>query len=322
MGAAGQGGDAGDPPFAGDLLSAWGRRKVAVVGLGLVGGSWAGAVRPLVGVVLGCDVLTNARRGACERGLVEAAWAAPGRWLRECDLVVLAVPPGAMAGVAGRCLPHMKQGAILTDVCSVKGTVVEELVPMLQEHEVVYVPGHPLAGKERSGLDAACPDLFRGAPYVLCEPLPGGERGERAWQELAILVEGMGVHPLRVGVRDHDRLVAAVSHLPYLVAVALARTLGAMEAAGVPATALASTGFRDTTRVALSPPGLWAEILVRNPSLAEVAGLFLEDLSLVLEVIHRRREQLPSLLAEGERVRRLVHPGHRTPASSGGGDGR
>jgi len=273
-----------------------------VVGLGLMGGSWAGAARPLVGTLHGCDRAPEARAGALARGLVDAAWEAPGPWLGHCDLVVLAVPPGVAGEMARSCLDYMKAGSILTDVCSVKEAVVAEVAPLLEGRGVSYVPGHPLAGKERSGLDAACPDLFRGAPYVLCDPLPSG-RAEPAWQELAVLVRAMGARPVRVGPDDHDRLVAASSHLPYLVAVAMTRVVGAVQAGGVPATALVSSGFRDTTRVALSPPDLWADILVRNPALGEVARMVLAELQMILGVVREEPGELARLLEEGRAVR-------------------
>lgn len=285
-----------DPPFA------WKGRAVAVIGLGLIGGSWAAAVRDLVGSVHGCDPVPEARAGARARGLVDAAWGEPGPWLAECGLVILAVPPGVAGRVAAACLKWMKPGSILSDVCSIKARVVAEVAPLLAGTGVSYVPGHPLAGRERSGLEAARADLFQGAIYVLCDPLPEGE-GEQAWDQVAGLVRAMGARPLRLDAVRHDRLVAASSHLPYLVAVALARVAAAVDAGGIPATALASSGFRDTTRVALSPAPLWADILGGNPFLEEVGGMLLDQLRVLLEATREGREALVPLLEEGRAVR-------------------
>ncbi|MEW6399709.1 MAG: prephenate dehydrogenase [Bacillota bacterium] len=292
-----------------DPFFGWKERAVAVIGLGLMGGSWAAAARTLVGGLQGCDPLPEARAGALARGLVDAAWEKPGPWLGECSLVVMAVPPGVAGGVAADCLRWMKPGSILSDLCSVKKVVVEEVGPLLGGTGVSYVPGHPLAGRETSGLDAARADLFRGAACVLCDPLPAGE-GEGAWGQVAELVRAMGARPLRLGAAEHDRLVAASSHLPYLVAVALARLAGALDAGGVPATALVSSGFRDTTRVALSPPRLWAEILAGNPWLGEVAGMLLAELKTLLEATRQGGDGLVRLLEEGRAVRELIgrHP--------------
>lgn len=285
----------------------WGERRVAVVGLGLMGGSWAGAVKPFVAGVEGSDVREEARRGALDRGLVEAAWDGPGPWLRACELVVLAVPPPEVGPVARACLPYLGPGSLLTDVCSVKGSVVREVSAGWDgDTPVTYIPGHPLAGKERGGIEAADPGLFAGAPYVLGDPWPGGPEGERTFAALTALISAMGARVYRLSPRDHDLLVAACSHLPYLVAVALARLVGRVEAGGVVASRLVASGFRDTTRVALSPPDLWAEILSRNDQLRPVAELLLRQLRELLEAAKGDPASLERFLREGQRERQLL----------------
>jgi prephenate dehydrogenase len=222
----------------------------------------------------------------------------------------------------------MKPGSILSDVCSIKGRVVGEVAPHLPGTGVSYVPGHPLAGREKAGLEAARADLFRGATYVLCDPLPE-EEGEQAWQEVAELVRAMGARPLRLDAARHDRLVAASSHLPYLAAVALARVAAVVDAGGVPATALASSGFRDTTRVALSPPALWADILEGNPFVHEVGAMLLEELRTLLEATRCGGGAVTPLLEGGRAVRERLDqsapegvgsspvPGVRAPGKEG-----
>jgi len=286
----------------------WRQTQVAVIGLGLMGGSWAGAVRPLVGRVIGYDVARAAADEARRRGLVDEIVDELGPWLGECRLVVMAVPPLAMGETARRCVCHMHPGSMLTDLASVKEMVVEEVGAVLQASPgVCYVPGHPLTGREKSGTQAAEPGLFRGAPYVLCEPQPAGAPGERARTALAGLLTAMGARVRFLSAREHDFLVAATSHLPYVVAVALCRLAASLREGHVGALELAASGFRDTTRVALSPPELWAEILASNRRLPEAGRLLGREIEALLGAAYTAAtgdgERLSGLLGEGRAVR-------------------
>ncbi len=244
---------------------------VGVVGLGLIGGSIARALKARAGVrrVIGMDrkpeVLTAALAdGAIDHGqplLPPAARADADAFavLAACDLVFLCTPVETLATLAARVTAHC--AGILTDIGSVKQPVLQAL-----GHLPRFVGGHPMAGSERTGYACSAVDLLEGATYVLCLPAddapalrPARERDAAA---LAGLVARMGALPLRMTAAEHDHAVATISHLPHAVASALT-VLAAEQDAGSLAT-LAAGGFKDITRIASAPPGLWTGICLQS----------------------------------------------------------
>lgn len=225
-------------------------RTVTVIGLGLIGGSLLRALAADPGRTLhGYDADPATR---------DAARAQAGGWrihdtldaaVRDADLVVLAVPPHATPGVLARLAGHP---GLVTDVASVKSPVVDAA----RRHPVRFVAGHPMAGTERAGFAASDPALFTGRAWVLC--LEADTR-LADWLALAELVLGLGARVVPTSAADHDAAVARISHLPHLVASALA----AVAADPLPRT-LAAGSFADGTRVAASPPALWADICATN----------------------------------------------------------
>ncbi len=229
--------------------------RVAVLGLGLLGGSvaWAararGVARQVAGATRRRDVLDAALRcGAVDTaGSYEAA-------VRGADLVVLATPVSAMAELAGRIAPQLAAGCLVTDVGSVKGVLAETL-PGLLPRGIAYVGAHPMAGSHLTGFEHARADLFEGAPCIVT-----GAAGE-ATARVSDFWSALGA---RVVLRDaaaHDDEVAWMSHVPHLLAFAFARALAA---APPSAAELAGPGFRDFTRIARGDPELWADILTAN----------------------------------------------------------
>jgi len=254
-------------------------QRLAVLGLGLLGGSVALAARRrgLAGRVAGGARRAEVRALALERGAVDEAGdfeaAAAG-----ADLVVLATPVFAMPDVVRRIAPVLAPGAIVTDVGSVKRMLVETL-PGLLASGSAYVGSHPMAGSHRSGIEHAREDLFEGAACVVTEaPEPAiRERVCAFWRALGA----------RVVLRDaasHDADVAWMSHLPHALAFAFA---AALASAPERAFEVAGAGFRDFTRIARSEPELWAEILAANrKALAaplQVAGRALAELGQAIE---------------------------------------
>ncbi len=232
--------------------------RCAVLGTGLIGGSlaWALTQRVDACTVVGFDrprVLDQ----ATERGIIHAKAASMGRAVKEADLVVLAFPPAKIVAALEQIAPHLMDGAIVTDVASVKQAVVDQANDVLPEH-VTFVGGHPMAGAETAGIEGADPILFENAAYVLT---PTDATPPQAVNRLRALIDTVGGTALELSPEAHDRVVAQISHLPQLLAVALMQHAAESDE---DALALAAGGFRDLTRIASSPFGLWKEILVGN----------------------------------------------------------
>jgi cyclohexadieny/prephenate dehydrogenase len=230
--------------------------RVAVLGLGLLGGSVALAVkaRGVAGRVAGATRSPDALAAALQRGAIDEA-GSYAEAARDADLVVLATPVFAMAEVVQRIAPVLPAGSIVTDVGSVKAVLCETL-PGLLPRGVSYVGAHPMAGSHLRGLEHADADLFEGAACIVTTSADAaaGERTSEFWRAL-------GAHVVHRDPAQHDAEVAWMSHVPHVLAFAFA---GALEAAPSGAQAVAGAGFRDFTRIAQSDPELWGDILTAN----------------------------------------------------------
>jgi prephenate dehydrogenase len=255
--------------------------RIAVVGLGLLGGSVALAARERG---LARSVVAAGRRpapleAARRRGVVDAVLPL-GEVARGADLLLLATPVGVMAQALRGAAPALATGALVTDVGSVKGRLAETL-PGLLPAGVAYVGSHPMAGSHLHGVEHARADLFAGAACVLT---PTPESDSAAVAKLRAFWSGLGA---RVVLRDparHDAEVAWVSHVPHVLAFAFAR---ALEAAPAAAAALRGAGFRDFTRIARSDAEIWSEILAHN---AKALGAPLERVAARLSELARAVE--------------------------------
>ena len=248
-------------------------QHIAIIGVGLIGGSLGIAWkkrRPNVRIV-GFDnpsvLMTAVERGAIDRGASSAADA-----VREADVVVLAAPLRAIVATLDDIAPHLKPGAVVTDVGSVKRPVVNHALDVLPEH-VQFVGGHPMAGSERRGVEHADALLFENATYVLCPP-----SGRRPLQEeqpaFVDLIRSTGARLLMLDADRHDAIAATVSHLPQFLAVALMSYAADRNASDDAFLQLAAGGFRDMTRIASSPFDVWRDIFIANggPILDALAG--------------------------------------------------
>lgn len=243
-------------------------RTVVVVGIGLIGGSLAAAMRRrrLAEIVLGVDTHDETRDWAIENGIVDdalsprdafrAGWFGPDGG----DLVVLATPALGTVDWLAR-LGEVGYAGVVTDVASTKAAVVEAAIRYLGP-EAVFVGGHPMAGSERSGVKAADPDLFEGAYYVLT---PVGSTDVDAYRRINQLVTSLGARVVPVDARKHDEAVAVISHVPHVTAAALINVAAARSAAaGEDVLRLAAGGFKDMTRIAAGSPDLWTGICLDN----------------------------------------------------------
>jgi prephenate dehydrogenase len=234
--------------------------KLAIVGTGLIGGSFAqalkqaGAVREVLGVGRNPARLTVAR----ELGLIDRAvdWNEAG----QADCILLALPVGETEAVLRQLAPHLKAGAIVTDAGSTKVNVVAAARAALGARFADFVPGHPIAGSEQSGPGAARADLYQGRKVVLT---PQADTRAAALATVKALWEAAGAQVETLDAALHDRVFAAVSHLPHLAAFALVDEL-AQRADGETFFRFAASGFRDFTRIAGSSPEMWRDIALAN----------------------------------------------------------
>jgi len=236
--------------------------KLVIVGVGLIGGSFAlalkgaGAVGRVIGVGRGAR---NIRR-ALDLGIIDAAGAADAETLKDADLVLLAVPAGQMRAVMRSIAPLLGPKTVVTDAGSTKQDVVGFARRELKAALSRFVPGHPIAGTEKSGADAAFAGLYRGRRVVLT-PLAENEPGALALVRAAWERCGASVSELRP--REHDTVLAAVSHLPHVLAYALVDQVARHKNAKQ-LFSYAAGGFRDFTRIAASHPEMWRDICLAN----------------------------------------------------------
>ncbi len=258
-------------------------RHLAVLGPGLLGGSVALAAR------------------ACGVADKVSLWARRSEVLPElrssnvadivsndicdvvsnADLVVIATPVGALKSVMDMALPYLTGDTVITDVCSVKGVVVstaDEVIASAARNDIAFVGAHPMAGSELTGFSNARADLFSGAA---CAITPGSTTTACAEKRVRKFWGDLGCNLIGLEPKDHDALVARISHLPHLCASALVQTAMAGETR---AGELAGAGFRDSTRIALGAPEMWTEILGENrEAVSEALSGHIKDLGQVLE---------------------------------------
>ncbi|MEM6618024.1 MAG: prephenate/arogenate dehydrogenase family protein [Pseudomonadota bacterium] len=252
--------------------------RIALIGLGLIAGSLGLAIKrhDLVGHITGTALSGASRATALARGFVDSVHEDPAEAVADADLVVLCVPVGAMEDVARRIGPALKPGATVTDVGSVKRSVVDAVAPHLPEG-VWFVPGHPVAGTEHSGPDSGFAELFENR-WCLLTPVPGTPQEEV--DRLRNLWESVGANVSEMEPDHHDRVLAVTSHVPHLIAytmVGVADDLRRVTSQEV--INFSAAGFRDFTRIAASDPTMWRDVFLANKQgTLEILGRFTEEL--------------------------------------------
>ena len=235
--------------------------RVAIAGVGLIGGSFGLALRAAghAGELVGLGRDAARLEAALECGAIDRAETDAAAALAGADVVLLAVPMGAMAELLAALAPHLEPGAIVTDAGSVKGSFVRDAQRVLGSLARV-VPGHPIAGTERSGVDAAFAELYQGRRVILT---PTEETQAAAIDTVERLWSRTGANVERLPVEAHDRLLAATSHLPHMLAFGLVDALARGEDSAA-VFRYAAGGFRDFTRIASSDPVMWRDICLAN----------------------------------------------------------
>ena len=260
--------------------------RLTIIGIGLIGGSLARAARRagICGEIVGCGRSEANLQRALALGVIDRAEKDPARAVAGSDLVVVAVPLGAMEAVLSAIAPALADETVVTDVGSAKAAVAEAARRALGAHLSNFIPGHPIAGTERSGVEASFAELFDGRRVILT-PLP--ESDAAAVARVRALWQAVGAEVTEMDIAHHDSVLAATSHLPHLLAYALVDTLASLDdkeeifryAAG---------GFRDFTRIASSDPVMWRDICLANrDAIIAMLERYSADLQVLTEAVRR-----------------------------------
>lgn len=261
--------------------------NVALLGTGLIGGSIGLALRRIEGLgrIRAFDADPEVARRAVARGAADEVAVSPGSAVAEADLVFVATPVGSIPGVVGAARERLRPGTIVTDVGSTKARVVREVESMVASRGASFIGGHPMAGTEEDGIEAARPGLFEGVWWILT-PTEGVE--PEAFRRLHAVLGAMGARVMAIDPERHDELVAIISHLPHLTATALMNLASRWGESHAGLLALAAGGFRDMTRVAASNPGIWLDICRENHrAIAGILEEFIADLQDVRSLVMR-----------------------------------
>ena len=290
--------------------------RVALIGLGLIASSMAHAMKQfgLVGEIVGYAKTEDTRRVALEIGICDRVFGTAAEAVQGADLVVLAVPVGAMAEIAAEIGPHLAQGACVTDVGSVKQAVIAAVGPHIPEG-VAFVPAHPLAGTEHSGPRSGFATLFQNRWCLLT---PTEQSTPEAIQRLRRLWEAMGSNVDEMDAPHHDLVLAVVSHTPHLIAytmVGVADHLRRVSNSEV--IKYSASGFRDFTRIAASDPTMWRDVFLTNKEATlDILGRFTEELFVLQRAIRMGDgDQLHAYFTRTRAIRRsIIEAGQDTDA--------
>jgi len=275
--------------------------RLCIIGVGLIGGSLARALKQVgeVGEVMGCGRGEVNLQAAVRLGVVDRYDTDPARAVAGADVVVVAVPLGAMEAVLRAIVPHLEPDTVVTDVGSAKSNVIADVERVYGRIPSHFVPGHPIAGTEQSGVEASFATLFQRRRVILT---PLAETAAAAHHLIRRMWELTGAEVVDMGVRHHDAVLAATSHLPHLLAYTLVDTLARLDDRAE-IFRYAAGGFRDFTRIASSDPTMWHDICVANrEQLLEMMTLFNTELARLAEAI--RNDDRAAILSTFQRAKR------------------
>ncbi len=281
-------------------------KNVAIIGLGLLGGSVGlAAAKHLPDITTtGYDAAPDVRAKAAELALVGTVCETLAETVRDADLVVLCVPVGAMRNAAGGLKGLLKQGAIVSDVGSSKQSVLDDLRAELPGQ--IIIPAHPVAGTEQSGPDAGFATLFTGRWCILTPPAGADEDAVTA---LTAFWQGLGAKTEIMEAAHHDLVLAVTSHIPHLIAYTIVGTASDLEdVTRSEVIKYSAGGFRDFTRIAASDPVMWRDVFLQNKgAVLEMLGRFTEDLTAMQRAIRSGDgETLEELFERTRKIRRSI----------------
>jgi cyclohexadieny/prephenate dehydrogenase len=280
---------------------------IALIGIGLIGSSLARVIKARG---LAKHVVISTRSAATlarakELGLGDAYVADAGEAVNDADLVIVSVPVGASGAVAKAIGPHLKAGAVVTDVGSTKRSVINQMQPFLPDN-VHFIPGHPIAGTEHSGPEAGFETLFDGR-WLILTPLPGSD--DEAVARLTAFWQACGSNVDEMDPDHHDTVLAITSHLPHLIAYNIVGTADDL-ASDVKSEVIkySGSGFRDFTRLAASDPVMWRDVCLHNrEAILDMLGRFSEDLTALRRAIRKgESDTLLDLFTRTRAIRRTI----------------
>lgn len=261
--------------------------RITVIGLGLIGSSITRAVKQLglADELVATDASDAVRSRARELGLADRIADTNGEAVKDSDLVIVCVPVGVSGAVAKDIAAHLKAGAIVSDVGSVKGPVSREMAQHLPKN-IHFIPAHPVAGTEHSGPDSGFAELFINRWCILTPPQ---DADPAAVAKLTEFWRALGANVESMGADHHDLVLAVTSHLPHLIAYTIVGTADELEdVTQAEVLKFSAGGFRDFTRIAASDPTMWRDVFLANKdAVLEMLGAFQEDLSKLTRAIRR-----------------------------------
>lgn len=290
--------------------------RVAFIGLGLIASSMALAIRQfgLAHEITGHAKSAETRATALEIGLCDRVFDTAGAAVEGADLVVLCVPVGAMGEIAAAMAPHLKQGACVTDVGSVKQAVIEAVAAHIPAG-VAFVPAHPLAGTEHSGPRSGFATLFQNRWCLLT---PTETSTPEATARLRALWEGMGANVDEMDAAHHDLVLAVVSHTPHLIAYTMVGVADHLRrVSNTEVIKYSASGFRDFTRIAASDPTMWRDVFLTNKdAVLDILGRFTEELFVLQRAIRMGDgDELHAYFTRTRAIRRgIIEAGQDTAA--------
>jgi cyclohexadieny/prephenate dehydrogenase len=297
-------------------------KHIAIIGLGLLGGSVGRAVKKYASdiFITGFDSNPQSVKRALELGFIDKTALRIGDCVSQADMVIIATPLGVFADVAKDIIPNMKPHAILSDTGSVKAAVIDMITPLLSLNpHIHFVPAHPIAGTEKSGVEAGFADLFQNRMFVIT---PLDETNPQAIDAVKSFWEKLGTRFASMTPSHHDMVFAIVSHIPHLIAYNIVGTANHLETVSEQEVIrYAASGFRDFTRLASSDPVVWRDVFLNNrEAVLEMLGRFIEDLSDVQRAIrYKDGEALEVLFTKTRDIRKkIIEAGQESPKDNFG----
>ncbi len=280
---------------------------VAIIGIGLIGSSIARAIKKygLADKVYGYAKTDSTRNTAKKLGYMDEIYDNALETVKDADLTILCTPVGANLSIIMQIGEHLKSGSILTDVGSVKGSVIRDILPHISE-DITFIPGHPIAGTEFSGPESGFAELFQ-KKWCVLTPLDNCIEAKlnlliNFWQSCGMLVDVMSAE-------HHDLVLAITSHVPHLIAYNIVGTAADLEkVTRSEVTKYAAGGFRDFTRIASSDPIMWRDIFLNNKdAVLEMLGRFVEDLTALQKAIRwSDGDKLEELFVKTREIRKSI----------------